>query len=500
MKGEMQYTSIIERFFRLKEHGTTVATETRGGVTSFMAMAYIIFTNAAILSAGGVPFSGAVVATCAAAGLVTILMGLATNYPMCLAAGMGLNAIVAYTIVLGMGQTWQVAMGVVVLEGLVVLVLSATALRQAVMDAIPNSLKHAIACGIGVFITFIGLQEGGLIANNPVTLVTCGDFTHPVALLAIFGIAATGLLLALRVRGALLLGIVATALIGMLPIWHIPAGVGPASAVLAGAAKEAHWGALIPLPAKIFDLPRDWSTFFAFNLKGAITFNLLPIAFAFFMTDFFDTMGSAIGVGTKAGYLDASGRIPKIRPLLVVDSLGAVVGGAFGCSSNTCYIESTAGVAEGGRTGLTAVVCGIMFLLSMFLWPAIAVVGGGVGVTETIMAGSPPQLVPEVLVRHPVTAAALIVVGFLMMENITKIEWLKPEEGLPSFLVLVTIPLTYSITHGIGAGFILYVIWKAFSGRARDVKPFLWVVAALFVLVFALPAIERWLAHAPAAG
>jgi len=275
-------------------------------------------------------------------------------------------------------------------------------------------------------------------------------------------------------------------------MWNLPPGVGDPGAALSGGLKEARWGALIPMPSKFFDVPRDWSTFFAFDLKGAVAFDLLPVAFAFFMTDFFDTMGTAIGVGTKAGYLDATGRIPKIRSLLVVDSLGAVVGGAFGSSSNTCYIESTAGVAEGGRTGLTAVVCGLLFLLAMFFWPAIAVIGGGVGVTDTIMAGSPPQFIPEVLVRHPVTAAALIVVGYLMMENITKIEWMKPEEGLPSFLVLVTIPLTYSITHGIGAGFVTYVVWKSLSGRARDVKPFLWIVAGLFVVVFALPAIQKW--------
>lgn len=485
--------SKIERFFRLKEHKTSVATETRAGVTSFMAMAYIIFTNAAILAAGGVPFSGAVVATCASAGLITILMGLMTNYPMCLAAGMGLNALVAYTIVLGMGCSWQTAMGVVVLEGLVVLVLSATALRETIMDAIPNSLKHAIAVGIGVFITFIGLQEANLIDNHPVTLITFGDFTHPVSLLAVLSVLVTGWLLVRRVRAALLIGIGVTAVLGMLPLWRIPAGVGDPALLAAGEVAPERVGALIALPTRVFDLPRDWSTFFAFDLKGAITFKLLPIAFAFFMTDFFDTMGSAIGVGAKAGYLDANGRIPRIRPLLIVDSLGAVVGGAFGASSNTCYIESTAGVAEGGRTGLTAVVCGLLFLAALFLWPVVSVVGGGIAVTQTIMAGSPPQFIPEIFIRHPVTAGALIVVGYLMMENIGKIDWSRPDEGLPAFLVVLMMALTYSITHGIGAGFITYVLWKAFSGRAREIKWFLWVVAGLFVLVFMLPAIERWI-------
>lgn len=475
---------MLERLFRLRDNGTTIGTEVRAGVTTFMAMAYIIFTNPAILAAGGVPFSGAVVATCIAAGVVTIMMGLATNYPMCLAAGMGLNAIVAFNIVLGMGKSWQIAMGVVVLEGLIVLILSAMTIRQAVMDAIPNPLKHAIAVAIGIFITFIGLQEGNLLEANPATMVTFGDFSHPVALLAMLGLLVTGWMVVKGVRGALLLGICITALAGMLPIWHLPAGIGAPAELLAGLGKESRWAPLIPLPSKILQIPSDkasWSTFFAFDLKGAITIQLLPVAFAFFMTDFFDTMGTAIGVGAKAGYLDAQGRIPKIRPLLVVDSLGAVIGGAFGCSSNTCYIESTAGVAEGGRTGLTAVVCGLFFLLAVLFTPLIAVVGGGV------------QVAP-MTVRHPVTAAALIIVGFLMMESIAHIDWKKADEALPAFLVIVTMPLTFSITHGVGMGFITYTVWKALTGRAREVKPFLWIVSILFVLVFLTPAIEKWLA------
>ncbi|MFH0793423.1 MAG: NCS2 family permease, partial [bacterium] len=409
--------TLLERFFRLEDHRTTLTTELRAGVTSFMAMGYIIFTNAAILAAAKVPFSGAVVATCAAAGLITCLMGLATNYPICLAAGMGINAVVAFTIVLGMGCTWQVAMGVIVVEGLVVLVLSATAFRQAIMEAIPDSLKQAIAVGIGLFITFIGMEQGGLIAAHPATLVTIGDLTHPVAALSCLGLIVTGALVVLRVRGAFLLGIIVTAIFGMLPIWHLPAGVGTPTEVAAGLAAQARWSALIPAPTKLIEFPNDWSTFFAFDLKGALALKLLPVIFALFMTDFFDTMGTAIALGARAGFLDDKGHIPKIRSLLIVDSLGAVVGGACGCSSNTCYIESSAGIAEGGRTGLTSVVCGILFLLAMFLTPLIAVVGGGVEVA--------PQTV-----RHPVTAAALIVVGFLMMESALEIEWRDLSEAL----------------------------------------------------------------------
>jgi len=462
--------SFIHRYFCLDEHRTTLGTEVRAGVTTFMAMAYIIFTNPAILSAAGVPFNGAIVATCVVAGLITILMGIATNYPLCLAAGMGLNAIVAFTIVLGMGQTWQTAMGVIVVEGLLVLLLSATALRQAMMEAIPAGLKHAIAVAIGLFVTFIGLQEGGLVAAHPATLVTFGDFRHPVALLALFGLLITGALVVRRVRGALLVGILVTAALGMLPIWHLPAGVGaPGTA----AASAARWGALIPLPARVVDLPRDWSTFFAFDVRSALNLALLPVIFGCLMTDFFDTVGSAIAVGAKAGFLDEHGRIPKVRRLLVIDALGAVAGGAAGSSSNTSYIESAAGASEGGRTGLTAVVCGLLFLAAMFLTPLVAIIGGGV------------QVAPNV-VKHPVTAAALITVGFLMMDSIRLIRWDVPGEGLPAFLVLVTMPFTFSISHGIGAGFVAYAVWHLVTGQARQVRPLMWVAAGLFVVVFAI--------------
>lgn len=466
--------SALARFFRFEENRTTAGTEVRAGVTTFVAMAYIIFTNPAILSAAKVPFRGAAIATCFTAGLLCIAMGVATNYPMCLAAGMGLNAVVTFNIAIGMHQTWQTAMGVIAWEGIIVLLLSATAFREAVMDAIPASLKHAIAAGIGLFITFIGMQEANFIAPHPATLITYGDFTHPVALLAFFGLLITGMLLSARVRGALLIGIFASAVLGMLPIWHWPAGVGAN-----GQPWDApHWGPLVGLPMTIAHLPRDWSTFFAVDLRSSLSPALLPVIFACLMTDFFDTMGTAIAVGARAGYLDANGRIPRIRRLLIVDSFGAIAGGVFGCSSNTCYIESTAGAAEGGRTGLTAITCGILFLLAMFFTPLIAVIGGGV------------QIGPETI-RHPVTAPALIVVGFLMMDSTRHIDWDHVGDALPSFLVMITMPLTFSITHAIGAGFVTFVSWRVLTGRAREVSVFLWIVAALFVVVFALPAIAR---------
>jgi AGZA family xanthine/uracil permease-like MFS transporter len=473
----------LEQYFRLKERGSTPATEMRAGITTFMAMAYIIFTNPAILSSAKVPVNSAITATCLAAGISTILMGIVTNYPMCLAAGIGLNAVVAFTIVIGLNQTWQTAMGVIVLEGLIVLGFSATAMRQSVMEAIPDSLKQAIAVAIGLFITFIGLQEGGFIVAHPATLVTFGDFTQPVCLLSSIGLLITGTLLIRRARGALLTGIIATALLGMLPIWHLTPGLASAGSEAAGRNSIEAWGPIVRIPQSLVAVPHDFSTMFAFDLRGAAKLALLPLVFACLMTDFFDTMGTAIAVGARAGLLDKQGRMPRIKSLLVVDSLAAIIGGAFGCSSNTCFIESTTGIAEGGRTGLTAITCGILFLLATFCTPLIAVVGAGV------------EISPHV-VKHPVTAAALICVGFLMMEGIYEINWREPGEGLPAFLTLVVMPFTFSITHGIGAGIVSYALWKLLAGKAREVPALMWPITGLFLLVFLLPALQQWFAFA----
>jgi len=450
----------LQSFFEIQQRGTTLQTELRAGITIFMAMAYIIFANPAILQAAGVPFQGAMIATCATAGIMSIIMGLATNFPICMAAGMGLNAVVAFTLVQGIGLSWQTAMGVVVLEGIVVLLLSASTLRAAVMDAIPTSLKHAIAAAIGMFITFIGLQNGNFIKANPATLVTFEDFTKPVTALSFIGLLISAVLVAARARGALLLGILATAMLGMLPIWSIPAGRGP----------------LLPIPTDFFQIPRDWSTFFQFDLSGALKWQLVPVAFALLMTDFFDTLGSALAVVSKADLLDDSGRIPKLRRLLIVDSIGAIFGGMTGCSSNTTYIESAAGVSEGARTGLAAVVCGVLFLLSMFLVPIVAVVGSGVEVAPGVF-------------KNPVTAGSLILVGFFMIDSVRSINWANMEESLPAFIIIAVTPFTFSITHGIGAGIVTYVLLLLLRGKARSVSPLLWLTAALFSLVFLSPLI-----------
>jgi AGZA family xanthine/uracil permease-like MFS transporter len=456
--------SFLSSYFQIEQRRTDFTTELRAGVTTFMAMAYIIFANPAILQAAGIPFNAAVVATCFAAGVMSILMGLVTNYPMCLAAGMGLNAVVAFTLVQAMGLTWQTAMGVVVLEGLVVLLLSASTLRSAIMDAIPTSLKHAIAGAIGLFITFIGLQNGNFIKASPATLLTFEDFTHPVTILATFSFIFTAILMAARIKGALLLGIIGTALLGMIPLWPS----------LDPEIVNAPRTSLIRIPDKLVQWPDDWSTFFQFDMRSAMQWQLIPVAFALLMTDFFDTLGSALGVVSKANLLDENGRIPKLRRLLIIDSIGAIFGGISGSSSNTCYVESAAGVTEGGRTGLTAVVAGLMFLLAMFFVPFVAVVGGGIEVSPGIL-------------KNPVTAGSLILVGFFMIDSVRSINWDNFEESLPAFIILTFTPFTFSITHGIGAGIITYVLMLLLRGKARQISPLLWVTAALFSLVFILP-------------
>lgn len=436
----------LRDYFDLDRLGTTVRTEAVAGLTTFMTMAYIIFVNPVILSAAGLPLEGAAVATCVVSGALTLAMGLASNYPLTLAPGMGLNAVVAYTIVVGMGQPWTVAMGIIVAEGILITILVLTNLRERVMEAIPMSLKHAIGVGIGLFIAFIGLVEGGLVTAHPATLVSLGDLTQPHALAAALGLVLTAVLVARRVRGAILFGILGTLILAVL-------------------FQLQGW------PKDWVSLPRDFSTFFQFDLLGALKLSLIPMIFALFMSDFFDTMGTVIGVTGEAGLLDERGRLPRLKSVLLVDSLAAVAGGAVGASSATTYIESAAGVSEGGRSGLTAVVTGLLFFFALFFTPLVSIVAGGI------------QVAPGV-VRHPVTAPALVVVGFLMMAVIQRIDFRNYEEGLPAFLVILVMPLTYSISHGIGAGLVSYVLIKLLVGKAREIHPFLYPIAALFALSF----------------
>ena len=425
---------MLERIFRLRENKTSVSQEIEAGVVTFMAMAYIIFVNPEILTGamGKEFFPALTVATCIAAGVTTILMGLLTNYPLALAPGMGLNAAIAYTIIIGMKQPWQVAMGVVVIDGIIITLLVLSNVREWVMDAIPLDLKRAIGVGIGLFIALIGMKNANIIVPNQATMIAFGKISAD-NLITFFGLILTAVLMARRVKGAILIGIVASTII----------------AILTG---------LVKMPTTWISgvKPEYFRTFFACDIKGALNWGLGMVIFTFLLTDFFDTMGSVVAVGEEAGFMDKKGKIPRLKRILLVDSLGALIGGLCGCSSTTTYVESATGVGEGGRTGLTAIVTGVLFLLAMLLTPIVGIV---------------PSCA---------TAPALIVVGYLMMMGVKSIDWNDFTIAFPAFLIMVMIPFTYNISTGMGYGFIAYVCMKACTGKAKEVHPLLYVVAALF--------------------
>lgn len=441
---------LINRFFDLNRLKTDIRTEIMGGITTFMTMAYIILVNPAILKVGGIPTEGAIIATCVVAGIMSISMGIYANYPFALASGMGLNAVVVYNIIVGMKQPWQVAMGVIVAEGLLVTILVLTNLREMVMNAIPIFLKHAISVGIGLFIAFIGLVEGGIVVKSPATLVTLGNLTQPYVLVSFLGLIITSLLVTKNIKGGILLGIIFTALL----------------AILLG---------IIDIPKEFVSVPEDFSTFLRFDLMGALNLTLIPMIFALFMSDFFDTMGTVIGIGGEAGFLDSEGRLPRLKKVLIVDSLAAILGGALGASSATTYIESASGVSVGGRSGLTAVITGLLFLASLLFTPLVSIIAGG-------------YITPEGILRHPITAPALIVVGFLMINIMSRIDFRRFDEGIPAFLTIITMPFTYSISHGIGIGFISYSLIQVLSGRGRNVHPLMYIASILFAINFIIPA------------
>ncbi|MDQ3793771.1 MAG: NCS2 family permease [Actinomycetota bacterium] len=448
-------------FFGFSERGTNLRTEVLAGLTTFMTMAYIVFVNPAILGTEGtgLPVTGVFFATCVAAAAASIAMGLFANYPVALASGLGLNAIVAFTLILGLGLSWQEAMAVVVIEGILVTILVLTNLREAVMNAIPMSLKFAIAVGIGLFIAFIGLKNGGIVVQNPATYLALGDFTQGPVVLALFGLVATLALVARGVRGGILLGILLTGVVGMI------------------------FG-VVPLPSGVVDFRFDTSTLGGgvLAVPEVLQLSLIPVIFALFMTDFFDTMGTVIAVGQEGKLLDENGRPPRLKRILLVDSLAAAGGGAAGASSVTSYIESGAGVAEGGRTGFTSVVVGLLFLLALPFSPLISVFGGSIPVPG-------PEGGEDIFVS-PVTAPALIVVGFLMITAVRFIPWEDFDEAIPAFLTILTLPLTFNISYGIGFGFIAYVLIKLSRGRPGEVHPLLYGAALLFALAFIWPALQ----------
>jgi AGZA family xanthine/uracil permease-like MFS transporter len=449
---------MLEGYFGLREHGTTVGTEVLAGLTTFMVMAYIIFVNPAILSFAGVPplqgqgapFAPTLAATCLVAAVATAVMGLVTNYPLAVASGMGLNAVVAFQLIAAQKLPWPAAMGVIFLEGIVLTVLVLVGVREAVLNAIPLSLKRAISVGIGLFILFIGLVNGGIVRPGQGIPVTLGALATPRVAVAVVGLLLTLLFLARGARAALLLGIVGTTILAII-----------VNALRGGAVWTTPGVAVVP--GSLVAWP-DFSTLGAgINLEVFARLGVLAACLAIFsimLSDFFDTMGTVVGIAAEARWLDHEGRLPRMGRVLLVDSLAAAFGGAAGASSATTYIESAAGVAAGGRTGLTSVVVALCFALALFVAPLAGVV--------------PPEA----------TAPALIVVGYLLCALVREIPFTDLEEGFPALLTMTLMPFSYSITNGIGAGFVSFVVIKLVRGRARAVHPLMYVVAAAFVLYF----------------
>jgi len=440
-------------FFRIGERGSSVRLEVLGGVSTFLTMSYILFVNPAILSAAGLPLEAVAVATALAAAIATAAMGLATNLPFALAPGLGINAVVAFDVIIGRELPWPVGMAIIVIEGLLALVLVLAGLREAIMRAVPMSLKLAIGAGIGLFITLVGLREGGIVVNDPATGIGLADLSGGAPLIALGGIAVAVVLAARRIPGAVILGVLAATALGL--VFGVLEGPDAVADVPGSAEFGTIGDALAPS-----------------NLGDALTVALIPVIFALFMTDFFDTIGTAVAVGRSGGMLDEDGQLPEARNLLLVDSGAATLGGAMGCSSVTTYVESGAGVSEGARTGLASLVTAGLFALAIFLVPLIALVGQGVPL-------------PDETVIHPAIAPALVLVGYLLLRLLAEIEWSRPEDAIPAFLIIAGVPLTFSIAAGIGLGVLGYLLVMAAVGRVRAVHPLMWGVGVLFALFFA---------------
>ncbi|HEY6758169.1 MAG TPA: NCS2 family permease [Baekduia sp.] len=443
----------MQSLFALDARQTTLRREVLGGVVTFLTMSYIVFVNPAILSSAGLPFDAVAVATALAAALFTIIMGLATNLPFALASGLGINAVVAFDIILDRHLSPAVGMACIVLEGAVATVLVLAGLREAVVRAVPTSLKLAIGVGIGLFITLVGLQDGGIVVGDPSTGIALGDLSTGPALIALAGILVALGASAAGVRGAILIGIATSTVLGL------------AFGVLDGPDAVARW-------PHSGDFSTIGDALSGSALRDALTWALVPVIFSLFMTDFFDTVGTAYAVTSAGGLLDENGEVPRIRNLLLVDSVAAAGGGVMGVSSVTTYVESGAGVAEGARTGLASLITGGLFALTIFFVPLIAVVGQGVAVSKDTTI-------------HPAIAPALVMVGYLMIQLVQGIDWDVPEQAVPAFLTIVGIPLTFSISAGIGLGVFGYVVAMIARRRAREIHPIMWGLVPLFAAFFA---------------
>jgi AGZA family xanthine/uracil permease-like MFS transporter len=449
----------LDRFFNLSGQGSSVAQEVRAGITTFLTMSYVLFVNPQILS-GAIQVPNAFVqllmATAIAAAFGSLAMGLVAKYPFAQAPGMGLNAFFAFSVVLGMGVPWQTALGAVFISGVLFVLLSVLGARQAIVKAIPNSLKFAITGGIGAFLAFLGLRSAGIVVANEATMLGMGAVTAPGAWLALLGLLLTAVLMARNVKGAILYGILITSLIAVVLRLPVYPG-GPEGALQAF---QGFQNGVVGVPVWPADLVGQ------LDLGGALALGLLNVVFTFFFVDFFDATGTLTGLAHRAGALTPDGDLPRARRTFAMDGLAAMFGAFMGTSTVTAYVESASGISEGGRTGLTAVVVGVLFLLATFLWP---------------LAGAIPAAA---------TAPALILVGALMMEGVRHIDWDDLTDSLPAFLTIIAMPLTFSIANGVSLGVIAYCVLKALTGKAREVSPVLYGVAALLLFRYVFLATE----------
>ena len=431
---------MLEKLFGLKAHNTSVRRELVAGFTNFMTISYIIFVQPSILSQAGMDVGAVMFATCLSSAIATFVMAFLTNYPVVLAPGMGLNAYFAFEVCLGSGLPWQEALGIVFIAGLLFLILSFVGIREAIMNAMPNSLQNATAIGIGLFIAFIGLQMSGIITKHPATYITRGDILSTPVLLSLFGISVTLALIARKVKGAILIGIFIAAIANLI------FGV-------------ASFNGIVAPP------PDPMPTLFKLRVPNIFAkLELIPVIFVFFAIDMFDSIGTLTAIGYRAQLMEA-GKLAKARNALLTDA-GSTVGGALlGTSTVTCYIESATGITEGGRTGLTAVCTGVFMLLALFFEPLVKIVGGGYPI-------------------NPIIAPALIVVGGLMLRNVNQIDWEDVTESIPAFLTMLMMPLSFSITDGIGFGVISLAFLKLVTGRRKEIHPIIYYFALFFIACY----------------
>ncbi|MDP7147182.1 MAG: NCS2 family permease [Nitrospinaceae bacterium] len=435
-------SDILERLFRLQENDSDAVTEVRAGIVAFLTTSYIIFVQPAVLSNAGMDFGAVMTATCLASAVGCLIMGLWANYPIVLAPGMGINFYFTYTVVLGQGIPWETALGAVFISGVILILLTLFRFRELIINVIPEYLKNGIAAGIGIFISFIGLVQGGWVTDHPGALVQLGNLKSLPAVFTLCGVLLIAVLLQRRVTGAIFIGMAVMSLLGL------PFGL-------------VEFSGLVSSP------PDLAPTLLKMDLAGALDLGVLTIVGVFVFVDLFDTAGTLVGIGQQGGFMKY-GKLPRANRALMPDAVATTAGAAFGTSTVTCYIESSAGIAEGGRTGLASVVTACLFLLALFFAPLAKMIGGGYVVDGTIF--------------YPITAPVLIIVGCLMAGNLSHINWKQWDEALPSYLIVIGMPLTYSIADGMALGFISYPLIKVFSGKAREVHWCLYLIALLFIL------------------